>query len=95
MNELTLEQLKEMKPGVFDKGIIENSPTGVYMTDHRIGHNLCWIAKRGGYHDWTIYLAWEEQGFDYALTNGQKTTNEKSIRKLVPCTDEAFKVYRM
>lgn len=95
MDKLTLEQLKAMKPGVFAKGIVENSPKGIYMTDSRIGENLCWVAKRGGYHDWTIYLAWEEQGYGFALRQGQKITNEANIKKLVSCTDEAFSYYRM
>lgn len=94
MDELTLEQLKDMPYGVFASGITTNSPDGVYMTDSRYGDPLAWVAKRGGNNDWAIYCAWLEDGGNYAATNGQKVGNERNIRKLVPCTDEAFKMYR-
>lgn len=94
MEELTVDQLKAMQPGVFAKGEIANSTDGIYMTDERRGDTLVWVAKRGGMHDWAIYAAWKEQGYGFALSNGQKIATEKYIRKLVPCTDEAFKLYR-
>lgn len=94
MEELTVDQLKAMQPGVFAKGEVANSPDGAYMTDQRPGDTLVWVAKRGGMHDWCIYCAWKEQGYGFALSNGQKMITEKYIRKLVPCTDEAFNLYR-
>lgn len=52
---LTLEALKEMKPGtIFACGEIENSPEGIYMTDVHKGSMLKWVAKRGGIEDWAI-----------------------------------------
>jgi hypothetical protein len=95
MEILTLEKLKAMKPGeVFAQGEVENSPDGVYMTDEHKGQMLKWVAKRGGYHDWAIYLDWAYKSFDSVLSNGQKTTTATYIKKLVPCDDEAFNMYR-
>jgi hypothetical protein len=92
---LTLQELKDMKPKtVFATGIVENSPNGIYMTDHNVGGKLLWVAKRGGIHDWCIYIHWEDRGLNYVITNGDKVTNEHNIKKLVPCDDEAFKMYR-
>ena len=93
---LTLKMLKDMPDSiVFATGIIPNSPEGVYMTDMRKGDNLRWVAKRGRIHDWVIYLDWEEKSLEEVMHNGQKTHDEKNIRKLVPCDDEAFSWYRM
>lgn len=92
---LSIEQLKEMPPKtVFAQGEIENSPDGVYMTDTDVGKKMIWAAKRGGIHDWAIYIHWADMGVDYVISNGDKVTNEKNIQKLVPCTDEALKMYR-
>ena len=93
---LTLDKLKEMEPGtVFATGIISNSPEGVYMTDERYGDKLRWVAKRGGIHDWAIYIGWEEKSLEYVKDYGDKVYNEFNIKKLVPCTDEAYKQYRL
>jgi len=95
MEELTVDNLKAMPPGeLFAQGEVVNGPEGVYMTDHRVGHTLVWVAKRGGMHDWTIYTAWKESGVSFAITNGQKIITDAYIRRLVPCTDEALKLYR-
>ena len=49
---LTIEKLKEMKPGtIFAQGITTNDPNGIYMTNSNIGRKLLWIAKRGGIYD--------------------------------------------
>ena len=92
---LTLEQLKAMPPGtVFAQGEAENSPDGIYMTSYRIGDPLLWVAKRGGVHDWAIYIHWADQGRDFVISNGDKVMDKANIKKLVPCEDEAFKMYR-
>lgn len=92
---LTLEQLKSLPPeSIIAQGIIENSPEGIYMTNDKIGKKLIWVAKRGVIHDWAIYVSWEENGLQYALDFGDKLYDEKHIKKLVPCTEEAFKMYR-
>jgi len=94
-NEMTLQDLKNMAPGtVFAHGIIENSPEGIYMTETRRGDKLIWAAKRGRIHDWAIYIHWAESGLPYAIDHGDKVSTEGNIKKLVPCDDEAFGVYR-
>lgn len=92
---LTLDMLKEMAPGtIFAEGEIENSPEGLFMTNSDIGRKLLWVAKRGGFHDWAIYTHWKDSGRSHVLSNGDKVTSEDNIKKLVPCTEEALKMYR-
>lgn len=92
---LTLDLLKSMEPdSIISWGIIPNHPEGLYMTDSNIGKELIWVAKRGGYHDWAIYTHWAEKGIDYVLTNGDKVTTDSNIKKLVPCDEEALRMYR-
>jgi len=93
-NELTLEELKAMEPGiVFAHGVIENSPDGLYMSNSNIGKKLIWVAKRGGIHDWAIYVHWEELGIAHVLAEGDKVS-KYNVRKIVKCNDEALKWYR-
>jgi len=95
LTELTLQQLKDMKPGVvFADGITENSPDGVYMTNSDMGRKMIWVAKRGGIHDWAIYIHWADKSVQWVTEHGDKVTNKGNIKKLVPCDDEAFAMYR-
>lgn len=92
---LTLDDLKNMEPEtVFASGEVPNSPQGIYMTNNDIGRKLLWAAKRGGIHDWCIYIHWSDMGMDFVLRSGDKVMDEKNIKKLVPCDNEAFKMYR-
>lgn len=92
---LTLEKLKAMHPNqIIGSGIIPNSPDGLYMTNTRKGDELMWVAQRGKIYDWTIYCHWIESGKDYILNSGDKVYDVENIKKLVPCDDEAFKMYR-
>lgn len=92
---LTLQELKDMKPGiVFAHGTTTNDPQGVYMTDNDFGKPLIWAAKRGGIHDWAIYIHWADNGLQYVIEHGDKVTNKANIQKLVPCDDEALQQYR-
>ena len=91
---LTLEDLKEMKPyTVFAHGYTENSPDGVYMTNSNIGRKMLWIAKRGGIHDWAIYIHWADRDIEWVKDHGDKVTSAPNIRRLVPCDDKAFEMY--
>lgn len=92
MNELTVEMLEEMEPGVFAQGTVSDNPVGINMTNS--DRLLRWVAVRGDAPDWRIYCHWAESDFDFVRTNGDKVTSEINIRKLVPCTDEAFAEYR-
>lgn len=91
---LTLDKLKEMKPGVFASGEVENSPEGIFMTHDNKGKKLMWAAQRGGIHDWAIYIYWAEYGLEYVTKHGDKVTGKANIKKLVPCNSEAFAMYR-
>ena len=90
---LTLQQLKDMEPGTtFATGETIDNENGINMT--RSGQALRWVACRGGIHDWAIYIhkaSWSE---DEVKSNGDKVTSEHNIKKLVPCDDEAFGMYR-
>lgn len=90
---LTLEKLKAMQPGLwFATGLTTDDPKGINM--NRSGKQLKWVAVRGGIWDWAIYIHWAESSIGYVASNGDKVTFESHIKKLVPCDDEAFKMYR-
>lgn len=92
---LTLEMLKAMKPHtVFATGITDNSPDGIFMTNENIGKKLMWVAKRGEIHDWAIYIHWAEKGEEYVRDYGDKVTSPSNIKKLVPCDEKSFSMYR-
>jgi hypothetical protein len=85
---LTAKILMDMTPGTL-------IGTGVIL-DQRL-HNGCvrWAAKRGdGFHDWALYYHHSTETVDYVLRYGDKSTTEAVIRRLVPCDDEAFALYR-
>jgi hypothetical protein len=90
---LTLAELKAIPPNtIFARGVVENSPEGIFMT--RDGGLLRWVAVRGGIHDWCIYCLFASSTWSAVKTRGDKITQEAHIKKLVPCTDEAFQMYR-
>ena len=90
---LTIEMLKEMKQGLFVRGEAVDSPLGINMTNS--GKMLKWVAVRGGIHDWTIYCHWSEgNSYDWVCASGDKIFSEDIIRRLVLCSDEAYKMYR-
>lgn len=90
---LTLQQLKKMKPDtIFATGTVEDSPEGVNMTGS--GKTLRWVAVRGGIHDWTIYAHTEDHNEQWIRNHGDKVMHRANIKKLVPCDDEAFAMYR-
>jgi hypothetical protein len=68
-----------------------------------------WVAVRGGYHDWAIYHSMDanlepapyfdgdthlQATDDQIERGGAKLRDQKKIKELVPCDDEAFKMYR-
>ncbi len=93
MDTLTLQQLKDMKPDtIFMSGETTDGPEGINMDN--TGQSLKWVAVRGGIHDWAIYcdMAYKSEGEIRDM--GNKVTSEENIKKLVPCDDEAFEMYR-
>lgn len=92
---LTLQQLKDMKPGIFAQGETVDSPEGCNVAD--TGKVIKWVAVRGYIHDWCIYTDnpyMPQDNFEMVKSNGDKISNEDNIKKLVPCDDEAFAMYR-
>lgn len=89
---LTIKKLKAMKPHtIFEFKPGENEE-----------RTFMWVAVRGGIHDWAIYTslnavpmrdfwAGDKEGISKL---GQKLHDEKKVRELVPCDEEAFKMYR-
>lgn len=86
--KLTIQSLKNMKPGEMIA-----TGTGTYL--ELIGQEIRWIAVRGlGMHDWAIYYHLICKSIDFIRCEGDKIFSESIIKRLVPCTDEAFNLYR-
>jgi len=90
---LTLKNLKEMAPQtIFARGTSVDSPGGLFIANtNRV---LRWVAVRGLIYDWAIYCHFEENSFENIAQIGNKVISEDNIKKLVPCDDEAFEMYR-
>ncbi len=90
---LTIEKLKKMTPDtIFAKG--ETSVEDYWDVSKEM--QIRWVAVRGGIHDWAIYYQKTENNWSDEMirNNGEKMHNEISIKKCVPCDEEAFKMYR-
>jgi len=84
---LTKEMLEAMpEDTVFATGITMNE--GLYKEPVR------WVAVRGGIADWAIYYHKERNSVQYVRECGDKCFTKEIIKDLVPCDDEAFKLYR-
>ena len=89
---------------IFACGTTTNDTQGIFMTEEHPHKQLRWVATRGRINDWTIYIGWELKGTKFPLSEafknseiarkGDKIYNPAIIRQLVPCDDEAFKLYR-
>lgn len=89
---LTLQQLKDMEPGIFATGETTDDANGANITGS--GRQLRWVAVRGGIHDWAIYVhkaSWSEEEIK---SNGDKVHSRETVKKLVPCDDQALGMYR-
>jgi len=86
---LTLAKLKDMIPNtIFKRGVIEDNPEGISP------NSFSWVAVRGGIHDWAIYSTRGDVHYDWIKRHGDKVYDKSLIKQLVPCDDEAFKMYR-
>ena len=93
MKKLTLQQLKDMKADIiFAAGKTTDDSQGINMSNS--GQPLRWVAVRGGIWDWAIYIDFAEKSIAQIRDMGNKVTDEKNIKKLVDCDNEAFKMYR-
>ena len=81
-----------MQQGIFGKGEVIDSPQGINMSNS--GEMLKWVAVRGEIEDWAIYCHFAGHSFDWVRKYGDKVFVETDIRKLIPCTNEAFALYR-
>lgn len=93
---MTIQDFNDCVAGaVFAQGITTNDPTGAYMTNHRMGEQLRWVAVKGNGNDWCIYCLWADQStFKMVETNGDKIRTKEYILNLVPCEEEVYKLYR-
>jgi len=90
---LTLEQLKAMPPDtIFATGTAMDNKNGLFMAN--TNKELRWVAVRGGIWDWAIYCHFADKTIEWISNWGDKVIMENNIRKLVPCDDEAFQMYR-
>ena len=90
---LTVQDLDNMATRtIFASGSIKDSSEDVNITNS--GKTLYRIACRGCVHDWAIYCSFKDLRRDDIHDYGDKIFAEENIKKLVPCDDEAFKLYR-
>lgn len=91
---LTLKKLKEMEPhAVIAQGTVSDNSVGINMANS--GRLLKWLALRGEIEDWCIYCYFDDEAdWEYVQSNGDKVHSEDNIKKLVPCDQEAFGMYR-
>jgi len=67
-----------------------------------------WIASRGGIHDWSIFhslssifevahyldgISHLDVNWERIRAHGAKLHDKKTIKRLIPCTEEAFNMY--
>ena len=77
---------------IFASGESVDGPMGINLMNS--GAMLRWVAVRGGYHDWAVYAGPVDCSIDEVKNNGDKVYDARTIRNLVPCNQEAFKLYR-
>lgn len=91
--ELTLEQLNEMEPGIFETGLTIDNQTGINVNN--TNEVLRWVAVRGAINDWAIYVGSSLNSIELIQQLGDKIYSRENILKLVPCTQEAYNRYRI
>jgi len=85
---ITLEDLKKFS----DSEVIATG-TGTYP--EVINEEIRWVAVSGnGYHDWAIYYLKPNESIEKIKSNGDKMFTESVIKRLVPCDEAAFNMYR-
>lgn len=94
---LKLHELEDMEPyTIFASGITIDNASGINMANS--DEKLKWVACRGQIHDWCIYCLVDDScevfSDGYVHDYGEKITSEHNIKKLVPCEDDAFDMYR-
>ncbi len=93
---LNLSMLKLLPHGtIFATGIGVDEPDGINMAN--TSKALRWVAvRRQGPNDWCIYcslIVSPKHDHEYVRRHGDKVHDDRTIRRLIPCTDEAFARY--
>lgn len=89
MKQLTKEILDKMEPEtIIGYGV---STTLNLISDDR---PLKWVAVRGYAPDWAIYAHEAHQTTEFVMQSGDKIHNRETIKRLIPCDEEALKSYR-
>ena len=84
-----------MEPGIFAQGEIKDIQEVCNVAN--TGKIMKWVAVRGNIHDWCIYTDnpySPQYSYEGVRDMGDKISGEANIKKLVPCDDEAFDMYR-
>ncbi len=91
---LTLQRFESMAHGeIIARGLtIDDCDRGIGVAN--TGHQIRWLAVKGGGNDWAIYYGLSYLDEDNIRRTGDKLYNKDNIRKCVPCEDELFKLYR-
>ena len=85
---LTVEKLKAMEPG-------KQFATGTGTYPELYNEEVRWVAVRGlGMHDWAIYYNLSEKSVNEIAQEGDKCFTEEIIKRLVPCDDKSYGLYR-
>jgi len=88
MCELTYEKLEKMKP-------CETIATGTGTYPEVINEEIRWVAVRGGgCPDWAIYYLRPDETVNHIKQEGDKMFTESVIKRLVPCDEKAWGMYR-
>lgn len=90
---LTISDFNNINDGsVFSSEVVIDRPEGIVINNS--GKSLRWVAKKGRIGDWALYIDSSEYSVHWIATYGQKIKDESIIRKILPCTDDVFKLYR-
>ena len=90
---LDIRMLNDMPDNcIFATGLTTDTPEGINLDN--TGRKLRWLAKKGGGNDWKIYVAVDGFPIHIIVQHGMKVTDENTIKKLVPCDEEVYKLYR-
>lgn len=91
---LTKAQLEAMPAEtIFASGSFRDSIQEVNV--HGTGQIFRWVACRGNIPDWAIYYGPGDWALPRLQKEGDKLFFERHIKRLVPCDDLAYALYRI
>ena len=95
---LKLQMLQTMEPNsVFSTGTAPADTLGLGLPQTEGAEAptlLRWCAVRGSHFAWAIYALPADRDVAWICAYGDKIHDPEILRRLVPCTDAAFAVYR-